>query len=141
MDELVALENRDILKHHGLEVGPGKVSAGVGYRARTTDAECVRQAFGCTSWQTCFQEHGVRYERKLSLSRVRLPLPKRRPCTSPGRPPPPHARLSKGYDDTMFESARWFAMCACRRSVMIRRPLEKSRITSAFFSQFHRMGK
>ncbi|KAI6140116.1 hypothetical protein BKA82DRAFT_1005195 [Pisolithus tinctorius] len=115
-DELVALENMDVLKRNGFEVGPVEVSTGVDHQAGAADIE---------------------YEEEESSPNARLHL-MAQPISKDtvfdmkdleelihlmqDRPRGTMVRCSK--------ARAMFAMRACRRSVMIGRPLDKSRMTT-----------
>lgn len=115
-DELVALENMDVLKRNGFEVGPVEVSAGVDHQAGAADIECDEEESSPNarlhlmaqpiSKDTVFDMKDLEELIHLMQDRPRGTM----------------VRCSK--------ARAMFAMRACRRSVMIGRPLDKLRMTT-----------
>ncbi|KAI5999253.1 MutL C terminal dimerization domain-containing protein [Pisolithus albus] len=106
-DELVALENLDVLKRNGFEVGPVEVSAGIDCDEEESSPNARLHLIAQpVSKDTVFDMKDL--EELVHLMQ--------------DRPKGTMVRCSK--------ARAMFAMRACRRSVMIGRPLDRSRMTT-----------
>lgn len=106
-DELVALENIDVLKRNGFEVSPVEVSAGIDCdEEESSPSARLHLIAQPVSKDTVFDMKDL--EELVHLMQ--------------DRPKGTMVRCSKAH--------AMFAMRACRRSVMIGRPLDKSRMTA-----------